>query len=71
MEKTLAIKRAEFTQMLAQLINNSELPPFVIADSLALVLKEIEMLANQQLQKDLQDYKNASAEEVVELKEVE
>lgn len=63
MEKTLTIKRAEFTQQLAQLITKSGLPPFVVSDTLTIVLNEVKALANEQLQKDLQEYKSAPTDD--------
>ena len=60
MEKTLAMKRAEFMQKLAQLINVSELPPFTVVDVLTITLAQIQTLANEQLAKDIKDYENAS-----------
>lgn len=63
MEKSIAIRKAEFTQALAQAINNSGLPPCVVADTMALVLGEVQKLANEQLQKDLEAYRKAQEEE--------
>jgi hypothetical protein len=62
MEKPLTIKRAEFTQKLAQVINESELPAFVIADSLSAILTQINNLAQTQYQNDLQAYEQAQKE---------
>ena len=62
MEKPLTIKRAEFTQKLAQAINESGLPSFVIADSLSAILAQINNLAQAQYQNDLQAYEQAQKE---------
>lgn len=71
MEKSIAIRKAEFTQNLAQVINSAGLPPFVVADTMALVLTEVQKLANEQLQKDLEAYRKAQeeAEKTEEAKE--
>lgn len=71
MEKPLTIKRAEFNKALAQTINNAELPAFVVADCLQTVLLEIQNLANQQYQRDLQAYQQANVPECKEVEEVE
>lgn len=62
MEKSIAIRKAEFTQALAQVINNAGLPPCVVADTMALVLGEVQKLANEQLQKDIEAYRKAQEE---------
>ena len=69
MEKPLTIKRAEFTQKLAQVINESELPAFIIADSLSAILAQINNLAQTQYQNDLQSYEQAQKEAQKEVKE--
>lgn len=71
MEKPLTIKRAEFTQKLAQTINEAELPAFIVADCLQAVLIEIQTLATQQYQRDLQAYQQANVPECKEVEEVE
>lgn len=62
MEKTIAIKRAEFHQSLIQLIGQSELPVCVVADALQIVLTQVQNLANEQLQKDIEQMKEADDE---------
>ena len=49
MEKPITIKRAEFMQNMAQAINQSGLPAFVIADCMSVTLAEIKALADKQL----------------------
>lgn len=56
MEKPLTMRRAEFQQALAQAINESKLPAFVLSDCLALTLAEIQKLAEQQLKMDIEEY---------------
>lgn len=62
MEKPITIKRAEFNAKVAQVINESELPAFVIADSLSAILAQINNLAQAQYQNDLQAYEQAQKE---------
>lgn len=69
MEKPLTIKRAEFNKALVQTINNAELPAFIVADCLQAVLFEIQTLATQQYQKDLQAYQQANVPECKEVEE--
>jgi len=57
MEKPITIRKTEFVQKLAQAINESKLPAFVVADCLALTKIEIDKLANQQLQVDMEQWK--------------
>lgn len=59
MEKTLAMKRVEFMQKMAGLINSSELPPFVLSDVLQITLTSVQSLANEQLAKDIKEYEDA------------
>lgn len=62
MEKPITIKRAEFNAKVAQAINESGLPAFVIADSLSSILAQINNLAQTQYQNDLQAYEQAQKE---------
>ena len=62
MEKPLTIKRAEFTQNMAQVINESKLPAFVVCDILKQITAQMQELANAQYQRDLQAYEEAQAE---------
>lgn len=63
MEKPLTIKRAEFTQKLAQVINESELPAFVIYDILKPISAQLLELANDQFLKDKEAYEQACNQE--------
>lgn len=69
MEKSIAIRKAEFTQALAQVINDSGLPPCVVADTMTLILAEVQKLANEQLQKDIEAYRKAQEEETKKTEE--
>ena len=66
MEKPLTIKRAEFSQRLADAINESELPAFVVADILERVTEHVKRLANEQFMNDKQAYEQACADEAKE-----
>lgn len=63
MEKPITLRRAEFMQMLAQAINESKLPAFVIADCLTLTKIEMDKLATQQLQMDKEEWDNYCAKQ--------
>lgn len=56
MEKTISIKKAELLQGISQVISDCELPPCVVADTLQLMLIQIQNVAQAQLQKDLAEY---------------
>lgn len=64
MEKPLTIKRAEFSQKLAQVINESELPAFVLSDILERVTDQLNKLANEQFMQDKQVYEQACNQEL-------
>ena len=64
MEKPLTIKRAEFTQKMAQVINESELPAFVIYDILKPISAQLLELANDQFLKDKEAYEQACNQEL-------
>ena len=59
MEKPITIKRAEFMQNMAQTINQSGLPAFVIADCMSVTLAEIKALTDRQLAMDTEAYNNS------------
>lgn len=54
--KPITVIREEFTLNLANLINNSALPPFVIEDILKGVYLEIKSVARKQYEIDLKRY---------------
>ena len=64
MEKPITIKRAEFMQNMAQTINQSGLPAFVIADCMSMTLAEIKALADKQLKMDLETWEASKEREV-------
>lgn len=65
-EKPAIIAAHDFSIALLNLINNCDLPPFVIKDTLRCALIQVENLADKQYEQALQEY-NASLnnEEVV------
>ncbi len=56
MDKPLSIKRVDFMQRLAGVINESGLPAFIIADCLTITLSQIRELAEKQLAIDAEEY---------------
>lgn len=56
MDKPLSIKRVDFMQRLAGVINESGLPAFIIADCLTITLAQIRELAEKQLAIDAEEY---------------
>lgn len=52
MDKPLSIKRVEFAESIAKVINESGLPPCVVLDVLQIVTAQVNELATQQLQVD-------------------
>ena len=53
MHKPTSVCRQEFKEKIADAINTSELPAFIIEDVLSLFLKEIESIAQKQYETDL------------------
>ena len=62
MEKAISIKKAELSQGISQVISDCKLPPCVVADTLQLILFQVQTLANEQLQKDIEEYRKAVEE---------
>lgn len=54
--KPMTVARHEFVCALTDLVNNSQLPAFVLEDVLKGVYHDIRMIAKQQLEKDIQAY---------------
>ena len=63
MNKPITIIYEEFKQELANLINNSGLPPFMIESILQSYLYETKMVVNRQYQLDKVKYENSLIEE--------
>lgn len=62
-EKPISIKKEEFSRRLQTVVAQSQLPPCVVADTLQLILFQVQTLANEQLQKDIEEYRKAVEEE--------
>lgn len=57
--KPMTVARQEFIKGLADLINNSMLPPFVIEDVLKDTYNKMAVLSKQQLENDTKSYYEA------------
>lgn len=64
MEKPLSLKRKEFINNLVQLINNAEIPMFVIETILQSTLAEVHNASIKQAQQEEQAYNKACEEEM-------
>ena len=60
--KPLTIARQEFLENLANVINESELPAFIIGDVLSGVLSEVRALAERQYNNDRENYEKSLTE---------
>ena len=66
--KPMSVERAEFIAVLADLIKNTKLPPFVIEPILNDVQSDLKILSQKQLENDMRRYnemlsKNKSEDE--------
>ncbi len=59
--KPLTIARQEFLENLANVINESDLPAFIIGDVLSGVLSEVRTLAERQYNSDKENYEKSLA----------
>lgn len=63
MNKPLSIKKAEFSKVIATAINESNLPMCVVLDTLQIITAQVSYIAEQQLAKDRELWKEAVLEE--------
>ena len=63
MDKPLSIKRVEFAESIAKVINECGLPPCVVLDTLQIVTAQVSQIAEQQLLKDRELWRDAILEE--------
>lgn len=63
MDKPLSMRRMEFAENMAKVINESGLPPCIMLDVLQIVTAQVGDLATQQLQTDREAYRNALLKE--------
>lgn len=61
-QKPLSIMRYEFINSIIELINNSDLPPYIIEPILKDVLVEVSKQAKTQLENDMKEYESKSVE---------
>lgn len=70
-QKPLTMLRNEYASAIIETTNNSNLPAFVAVDVLKDILRELQNLAGQQYQRDVQMYNQAcQAEKEQEQKDV-
>lgn len=62
-EKPITVLREEFVQNVVNLVNESELPAFVMLDVLKGIVTEVESLARRQYKEDLAKYSEESIEQ--------
>ena len=60
MDKPVTIRREELRQDVTKLVNESNLPAFVVADMFEKFLQELRMLERQQLAEDQRNYSEES-----------
>ena len=63
MDKPLSIKRVEFAESIAKVINESGLPACVVLDVLQIITTQVSQIAEQQLSKDRELWREAILEE--------
>jgi hypothetical protein len=63
MNKPLSIKKAEFSKVIAMAINESNLPMCVVLDTLQIITAQVSYIAEQQLAKDRELWREAVLEE--------
>lgn len=66
MDKPISIRKVEFSQGLANLINNSGLPACMLLDTLQIVMSQVSQLAEQELKTDREAWQRYIIEETVE-----
>lgn len=71
MQKPLLVARQDFFEELAALINNSNLPMFVITDILEKVLSEAKEIAQRQYEQQKAQYEEALVNESKEKQDTE
>lgn len=63
MEKPITIKKMEFEKSLAEVVNQSGLPPFILRPIMQEALTQVTQLEAQQLQNDISEYQKSLEEE--------
>ena len=62
MNKPISVVYEETKTAVADILNNSKLPPFIIQNILKDFLTEVTMLAKQQYEHDLKEYNESKSE---------
>lgn len=62
MNKPISVVHEETKQAVANILNDSKLPPFIIQNILKDFLTEVTMLAKQQYEQDLKQYNESLTE---------
>lgn len=70
-QKSLIIARMEYAQQIISACNNSGLPAFIMADVIKDVLTKLKRLADEEYQRDLQEYQAQVEQEQAQQKEQE
>ena len=63
MDKPLSIKRVEFAEKIAKVINESELPACVVLDVLQIITAQVNELTAKQLEQDRELWRQQLLEE--------
>lgn len=63
MDKPLSIKRVEFAESIAKVINESGLPPCVVLDVLQIITAQVNELTAKQLEQDRELWRQQILEE--------
>lgn len=58
-QKPITVARYDFISAMTDLINNSNLPPFVVETILKDFYSDVKILAQQQLESDMERYKSS------------
>lgn len=66
MNKPVTVVREELRQKITSVVNEANLPAFVVADIFDGFLRELRALERQQYQNDLENYQKTYAEEGAE-----
>ena len=62
MQKPITVARQEFIKKIATVVNESELPAFLVIDVLRMFLSQLEPQEETQFQRDLRDWEKYQAE---------
>lgn len=63
MTKPESIRKAEMVSEIYSAINAAQLPPDTVADKLLQILNDVQQIASQKLQQDLEEYQQSLEQE--------